>query len=300
MAGEWISVDCCLESKPETVEILVATGEPIDVVIGRLVRLWLWAQLNCADGTIKASPAVLARVAGGDEAFWAAVAESGWIEFDGKNVKIAGWEQRFSQAAKRRLLDSRRKAEARKADKNPQSSATSPAPVRKPSAPCPQVVCTDADTKRTSGGLEERRREENRGEEKLPAAQVATSKPPTASSSSQANVISWNPEDGWQGITDADRQEWRTAYPGADLTAELAKSGSWLKANPKRAGKRNWRRFLVGWLQRCQDSGGTNRERGNRPDDKPPPERWLDNYRPSNYRRPREVMELAAKMKRAE
>ena len=46
MAGEWFAVDCCLETKPETVEILVATGEPVDVVIGRLVRLWAWAQLN--------------------------------------------------------------------------------------------------------------------------------------------------------------------------------------------------------------------------------------------------------------
>ena len=36
MAGEWFAVDCCLETKPETVEILVATGEPVDVVIGGL------------------------------------------------------------------------------------------------------------------------------------------------------------------------------------------------------------------------------------------------------------------------
>ena len=293
MAGEWFAVDCCLETKPETVEILVATGEPVDVVIGRLVRLWAWAQLNSEDGSLKATTAILARVAGGDSKFWEIVAGTGWIEIGDKTITIAGWEKRFSQAAKRRMVDARRKADRRKADKIPQS-------VQQPSAMRPESVRTDADVLRTQGGLEERRGEEKRQEEKLPAAQVATSKPPAASGSSQASVISWNPEDGWQGITDADRQEWRTAYPGADLTAELAKSGSWLKANPKRAGKRNWRRFLVGWLQRCQDSGGTNRERGNRPDDKTPPERWLDNYQPSNYRRPREVMELASKMKRAD
>ena len=74
MAGEWFAVDCCLETKPETVEILVATGEPVDVVIGRLVRLWAWAQLNSEDGSIKATTAILARVAGGYPKFLEIVA----------------------------------------------------------------------------------------------------------------------------------------------------------------------------------------------------------------------------------
>jgi hypothetical protein len=44
------------------------------------------------------------------------------------------------------------------------------------------------------------------------------------------------------------------------LEQELAKSTAWLRANPTKAGKRNWRGFLVRWLARCQDRGGTNRE----------------------------------------
>ena len=155
MAGEWFAVDCCLETKPETVEILVATGEPVDAVIGRLVRLWAWAQLNSEDGSIKATTAILARVAGGDPKFWETVAETGWIELGEKTVTIAGWEKRFSQAAKRRMLDARRKADGRKADKIPHD-------IHSPSAVRPQSVRTDADTFRTAGGLEEKRREEDR------------------------------------------------------------------------------------------------------------------------------------------
>ena len=45
------------------------------------------------------------------------------------------------------------------------------------------------------------------------------------------------------------------------------------RRDPKRAGRRNWRRFLVGWLQRCQDKGGTHREAGNRPSGPTPEER---------------------------
>ena len=55
------------------------------------------------------------------------------------------------------------------------------------------------------------------------------------------------------------------------IDQELAKATAWLKANPTKAGRRNWRAFVVRWLGRCQDQGGTNREPGNRPQTGPPP-----------------------------
>ncbi|NBW23528.1 MAG: hypothetical protein EBR82_87860, partial [Caulobacteraceae bacterium] len=117
-------------------------------------------------------------------------------------------------------------------------------------------------------------------EEEIPAAPVPTSKPPSASGSRAKPAVSWSADDGWHGITDADRSEWGTAFPGAALDQELAKATAWLRANPKRCGKRNWRRFLVGWLQRCQDKGGTHREPGNRPAGPPP----VDSARRRFYR----------------
>lgn len=127
---------------------------------------------------------------------------------------------------------------------------------------------------------------------------VATSDPPKRRNRSRhADAISWTADAGWQGITDEDRAEWAAAYPGASLDTELAKATAWLKANPAKAGKRNWRLFVVRWLARCQDRGGTNREPGRRPDEKPPPQVWRDQYRPAPYRRPKEVEELAAVLK---
>jgi hypothetical protein len=102
---------------------------------------------------------------------------------------------------------------------------------------------------------------------------VATSEPPKRRIRSRPDAaISWDADAGWQGITDADRQEWRLAYPACDLAGELARATSWLKANPTRAHKSNWRKFVVGWLTRSQDRGGTNRTAGNRPDERPPPQ----------------------------
>jgi hypothetical protein len=246
VAGEWIPIDCNLGTKPEVLELVDETGEPVEVVVYRLIQLWSWASMNTADGTIRTTPARLVIVAGGDEAFWLAVERVGWVSFLNGTIVIEGWEKRFSRAAKARMEDARRKAESRA--------------VRRLSEKCPEKI-----------GLEERTVQDRTEEKKeIPAAPVPTSEPATPSRSRAKSAVSWSADDGWQGITDADRSEWAAAFPGAVLDQELAKATAWLRANPKRCGKRNWRRFLVGWLQRCQDKGGTNREPGNRPAGPPP------------------------------
>jgi hypothetical protein len=275
MAGEWIPVDCNLGMKPEVLELVDETGLPVEVVCWRLIQLWSWAALNTADGTIRATPARLAMVAGGDADFWLAVERVGWVSFLSGTVVINGWDKRFSQAAKARSMHARRQDSYRWRSRD-----------GGPSQGC------DA-----AASLQERRGEDRREEEIQPAAPVPTSKPPKASRSPAKSAVDWAADAGWTGITDADRAEWATAFPGAVLDQELAKATAWLKANPKRAGRRNWRRFIVGWLQRCQDKGGTHREPGRRPDDKPPPKVWKDEYRPAPYRRPHEVAALASAVK---
>jgi hypothetical protein len=126
----------------------------------------------------------------------------------------------------------------------------------------------------------------------LPSSSSAPSTPKRRCSK-PADPLRWSAESGWEGITDADRAEWSQAYPAADLPVELAKATQWLKANPKKARKSNWRKWLTTvWLSKCQDRGGTHRTPGVRPDDKPPPKSWKDEYRPAPYRRPKELAGL--------
>lgn len=80
---------------------------------------------------------------------------------------------------------------------------------------------------------------------------------------SELSII-WTPDGGWQGITDADRALWREAYPACDIPRQLAAMTAWLIANPKKAMKSNWRRFIANWLSRTQDRGGDTAS--NRPD----------------------------------
>jgi hypothetical protein len=132
----------------------------------------------------------------------------------------------------------------------------------------------------------------------LPSSSAAPSTPQRRRCSKPADPLRWSAESGWEGITDADRAEWSQAYPAADLPVELAKANQWLKANPKKARKSNWRRWLTTvWLSKCQDKGGTHREPGRRLDDKPQPKVWKDQYQPAPYRRPHEVVALAAAVK---
>ena len=273
MAGEWIPVDCNLGTKPEVLELVDETGLPIEVVCWRLIQLWSWAALNSSDGTIRATPRRVAAVAGGDEAFWLAVERVGWVSFLNGTIVIQGWDRRFSGAAKARAMHARRQDSYRGRSRDAAPSQGCDAP------PSPQE-----------------RRGEDKREEIQPAAPVPTSKPQAARSPSKP-AVSWSADAGWGGITDADRQEWAAAFPGAVLEQEFAKATAWLRANPKRAGRRNWRRFIVGWLQRCQDKGGTVRTPGVRPEDKPPAKAWKDQYQQAPYRRPREAVALAQGIK---
>jgi len=271
VAGEWIPIDCNLGTKPEVLELMDATGEPVEVVVWRLIQLWSWAAMNTADGQIVATPRRLIAVAGGDEAFWLAVERVGWIAFAGSTMTICGWDRRFSRAAKARATHAQRQDTYRRRSRDGAPSQGGGADV----------------------SLQERTGEERTEEEIQPAAQVATSVPPKRRKRSQpAGGISWTADAGWQGITDADRTEWAAAYPACDVAGELLRATSWLKANPSKAHKSNWRRFVVSWLTRSQDKGGTNRTPGVRPDAKPPPKAWKDEYRPAPYRRPKELAAL--------
>ena len=240
MAGEWIKMRIDLASDPAVVRIRRATGIDADAVVGKLHRLWAWADTHTSDGTAAGLDVEWVDELAGCKGFGEAMIASGWLHVDANGLRFANFDRHNGQPAKVRALRKTRMERFRGAAR-----------------------ATDAPPE------EEKRRVEE--EKEIPAAPVPTSDPPTASRSRAKSAVSWSADAGWQGITPQDRAEWAEAFPGAVLDQELAKATAWLKANPQRAGRRNWRAFLVRWLGRCQDKGGTNREPGNRPQTGPPP-----------------------------
>lgn len=66
----------------------------------------------------------------------------------------------------------------------------------------------------------------------------------------------------WIGIEDKDKEHWGAAYPACDIEIELKKMIEWIKANPEKGVKKDYRRFIVNWLSKQQDRGGTIRAGG--------------------------------------
>ena len=146
MAGEWIAYDLGLPEKPEVQELIDTTGQPVEVIVFRLLRLWGWAAMNTTDGRARMTVPRLVRTCGADEGFWRAVQAVGWLEIDETDATVAipGWDRRFSQAAKARLQHSDR-------------AAASDDRRRRAGTPCAQAQDAPAPTRRRG---EERRVED--------------------------------------------------------------------------------------------------------------------------------------------
>lgn len=71
---------------------------------------------------------------------------------------------------------------------------------------------------------------------------------------SRKDLLSYDFEKGqYEGILDKDLFEWASMFPHIDLQVEILKSVNWLKSNPSKARKKNWRKYLTGWLQRANE-----------------------------------------------
>lgn len=55
------------------------------------------------------------------------------------------------------------------------------------------------------------------------------------------------------GITENDRQQWKTIYSHIVLDVELARATEWVKANPSRSNKKLWRKFLTTWFGKANE-----------------------------------------------
>lgn len=117
MAGDWISIDHELPDTAQVRGIYERTNAELDQIIGRLFFLWRLADAQTVDGRLEhTGPKTLARLCGGDQAFWEAVAAVGWVVFEDDAAIIPDFTKRFGASAKRRVLDARRAKQRRNAD----------------------------------------------------------------------------------------------------------------------------------------------------------------------------------------
>jgi len=95
--------------------------------------------------------------------------------------------------------------------------------------------------------------------EKIKGCPDTSGRSPDASASAYAyaSIIFNFKERVWEGITEDIKKHWGEAYPACDIELELKQMIEWILTHPKQGKKKNYGRFINGWLSRNQDSGGT-------------------------------------------
>ena len=80
--------------------------------------------------------------------------------------------------------------------------------------------------------------------------------PDKRSARRQVVGITWDSVSGFQNVTDSHKIAWRVAYPNCSVDTSLARMHVWLIANPSKAHKTNWLRFIANWFARTREDGG--------------------------------------------
>ena len=221
------------------------------LIAGCLLRVWSWAVTHTTDGRAEHVTSTWLDEFVGIDGFSAAMAAVGWLEIGDNYLQIPHFDRHLSPSAKERALGAAR-----------QASRRSHADVTVASRSCHGSVTDLSRAHRDKSVTRlDKRRVKNRRDASAslqPGAANAASGP-DASGGLIGNPkygIVFNPSIGsFAGITDADRAAWAEAYPACHVGRQIAAAAQWAMSNPAKR-KKNWRRFLTGWLSRSQERGG--------------------------------------------
>lgn len=125
MAGDWIKFEHVTPDKPEVINMSDILNIDQDAVVGKLVRIWIWADQNSVDGNaLSVTDSFLDRLVF-QIGFAKALRQVGWLS--GKNGKITlpQFERHNGETAKKRASTNRRVAKSRSKKSVESKSVTS-------------------------------------------------------------------------------------------------------------------------------------------------------------------------------
>lgn len=123
MAGDWIKVEHATPDKPEVVRMAALLGIDQDAVVGKLLRLWIWADQQTVDGNgISVTDSFIDRCTF-LPGFANALRQVGWLEGRDSRLSIPNFDRHNGQSSKQRALTARRVADCKSRKSN--SNATS-------------------------------------------------------------------------------------------------------------------------------------------------------------------------------
>jgi hypothetical protein len=254
MAGDWIPIRCNLIDDPAVLAIAAETGLDEFAVVGRLVRLWAWANQHLSDGQVaNLAEAWIDRYVCAP-GFARAMLGAGWLQSDAGRISFPRFDRWNSAGAKRRL----EKSEQKRAQRSRQPGVK------------PATLVAGAGDKPATDRRPEKRREEKRTEDKTPpppaepGGEDATTPEPKTDPKTEPAAVADGVDDAW----DEPFESLVAAWVQAKLPGHDAPGG--IQQNSTRRG--NWQVRLLDpewaqrWRQAIERAGRSRALRGEDPD----------------------------------
>jgi len=114
MAGDWIKVQTCTPDKPEVHQLAESLGIDPDAVVGKLLRIWVWADQQTLDGNARSvTKSLLDRVTS-VSGFADAMLSVGWLTKTEAGFAFPNFDRHNGQTAKKRATGAKRVENHRK------------------------------------------------------------------------------------------------------------------------------------------------------------------------------------------
>ena len=114
MAGDWIKIEHVTPDKPEVVRMAQQLDIDQDAVVGKLIRLWIWADQQTTDGNaLSVTDSFIDRCTFAT-GFAQALRDVGWLGGDGSELSLPNFGRHNGKTAKTRALTNKRVSEKRK------------------------------------------------------------------------------------------------------------------------------------------------------------------------------------------
>jgi hypothetical protein len=121
MAGDWIKMRCNLDTDPAVFQIAAQLGLDELSVVGRLWKVWAWADQHVSDCHATGVTDVTLDRISTTPGFAAAMRRVGWITGESDSPALPRFDRHNGQSAKTRALATERQARKRHADVTPES-----------------------------------------------------------------------------------------------------------------------------------------------------------------------------------
>ncbi|VXC86911.1 conserved hypothetical protein [Enterobacterales bacterium 8AC] len=117
MAASWIKVEVITPDKPEVFQLSEIMNLDPDAVLGKLVRLWAWADQQTIDGNAKCNAASVTKNAIDRITFVSGFADAlikvGWLAINGETLVFPNFERHNGNSSKKRALTNNRVTKSR-------------------------------------------------------------------------------------------------------------------------------------------------------------------------------------------